>query len=836
MEETTEAQHALKPQQYVDVLLPVPIPRLFTYFVPEALIEQVKVGCRVIISFGRQKIQTGIIGKIHDQKPEKYEAKPILEVMDEDAIIHDIQLKLYRWIANYYMCTIGEVINVAIPSGLKLSSESYIQLNPELDFEDHLEQFSDTEFELLNLLKQEDQLTYQQISNLLNRKTVYELVRNLNKKGAILIFEQIKEKYKPRKERYVRLKKELLDDRPAFEALFEKLESKPKQLEVMLQYLKLVPAMEDPSQNEHGIKKSKLLNYPISNSSLKTLTNNGVFEEWEKIISRIPKGSASKTSADLSPEQAHALDQIKTSFDTHDITLLQGVTGSGKTEIYIKLIEEVLANGQQVLYLLPEIALTTQIVERLQLVFGDQIGVYHSKYSDNERVEVWLGLLRGNYKLIVGVRSSVFLPFDNLGLVIVDEEYESSFKQYEPAPRYHGRDVAIMLAHFCHAKTLLGTATPSFESYMNALDKKYGYVQLNHRYRNIQLPAITLIDLKEQRKKKLVKQEFSQTLLEAMEETLARDEQVIVFQNRRGYAPLVTCQHCGFIPKCHQCAVSLTYHQYGQEMRCHYCGYKEPVPTECEACGSNQIKTLGFGTERLEETLSLLFPKYIVQRMDLDTTRSKYGYQKILEAFKNNQVQILVGTQMVSKGLDFERVGLVAVIDADRMIHYPDFRSHEKAFQLIMQVSGRAGRRDKQGQVVVQTYDPKQELLKMILTHDFEKYYHYEIKDRQKFHYPPFFRLIKVVFKHKDAATARNGAHQYAQAITPEIGKHRVLGPEEPVINRIRNQYLMEVIIKLEKTNINLSQAKKILQVHAQLLTTEKSLSGLGIYFDVDPI
>lgn len=823
------------PAKYADVMLPVPLHKLFTYRIPAELVDSVGLGCRVIVPFGKHKIQTGVIGKIHDNLPDKYEPKDILELMEETPIINELQIKLYHWIARYYMCTLGEVINAAIPSGLKLSSESFVQLNPDYQFLDHLPELSDREYELIKSLEASDQLSYSDISALLGIKSIYHLIKSLSAKGTILLFEKVKEKYKPKMEKWIMLNEHYLQHEDELQGLFEKLEKKPKQLEVLLKYIQQVPVFDSPSDNKKGARKSVLLSGNISDSSLKTLIKNKVLIEQNRQLSRFEQYGETSASSALSDLQRLKVGQIKTQFESHDVVLLHGVTGSGKTELYIKLIEEQIADGRQVLYILPEIALTTQIVNRLKKIFGDRLGVYHSKYSDNERVEVWQGLLKGTIDLVIGVRSATLLPFDNLGLVIVDEEYESTFKQYDPAPRYHARDLAIVLTQLSDTKVLLGTATPSLESYTNAVEGKYGLVELDRRFGEVSMPELILVDIKEQRKKRLMRNEFTNVLVEEIEKTLEQKEQVILFQNRRGFAPLLSCETCGHIPKCHQCSVSLTYHQFGQELRCHYCGYKEPLPQICEACESPKLKTVGFGTEKIEENISLLFPNAVVGRMDLDTTRSKYGYQNILEAFELGQIDILVGTQMVTKGLDFDRVGLVGVIDADKMIHYPDFRSHEKAFQMITQVSGRAGRRDKRGKVVIQTYDPTQQVLKHILQYDYQGFYRTETAEREKYHYPPHQRLIRVIVKHKEPHICKSAAEHYTTAIRTELGKRRVLGPEEPIIARIRNQYQQIINVKLEKHGISLPKFKEVLYNVNVTVSKMRDFKNVSIIFDVDP-
>jgi len=820
---------------FADVVLPVPIPKMFTYRIPQELNNSLELGSRVIVQFGSRKILTGIIGRIHETPPEKYEAKYILELLDIEPVMHEEQIKLMQWIADYYMCTIGEVLNVALPSGLKLSSESRVQLHPHFDYYESEITFSDQETILLEALEKNESLTYSEVSKLLNLKTVYSLIKSLVMKEAVIIFEEVKEKYKPRKEKRIRLANELAQDKSQLETVFEGIANKPKQEEVLLHYLQNVPVYNSPELNNKGLAKSSFTELGLSTSSIKTLIKNGILEEFEIIISRFTDYNHSLKEITLSEIQEAAKEQIHAQFAKKDTVLLHGITGSGKTEIYINLIKEALESGNQVLYLLPEIALTTQIVVRLQKVFGDKMGVYHSKFSDNERVEVWKGVLSGRYQFVIGVRSSIFLPFDNLGLIIVDEEHESSYKQYDPAPRYNAKDVAQVIAKQQHAKVLLGSATPSIESYHLAQEGKYGLVTLTERYGEGQLPKFEIADITRERAKKTLKGEFSSVLIEAIENTLNNGEQVIIFQNRRGYSPYITCEQCGEIPKCTNCAVSLTYHQYKSEIKCHYCGYKEPMPSSCEACGSTALKTMGFGTEKLEEDLSLIFPQAKIQRMDLDTTRRKHSYENIISDFESGHIDILVGTQMVSKGLDFDKVNLVGIVDIDRMLHFPDFRSFERTFYLSTQVSGRAGRRDKRGLVVIQTRNTKQPILEDITQNRYEAFFNKEIADRNEHRYPPFTRLIKVVIKHKDPRIAQTAAYKLGNLLVEQLGKSRVLGPEEPVISKIRNEYLREIWIKLERSKINLTKAKSVISDLALEVSNYKDLKGSRIVFDVDP-
>lgn len=819
---------------FVDVILPVPIPRMFTYRVPYELNELILPGCRVIVQFGARKILTGVIGRIHETPPEKYEAKLLLELLDEEPVINEIQIKLFQWIADYYMCTLGEVLNIGLPTGLKLSSESKIQLHPHFDYYESGIEFSDKETILIEELLKNDSLSYSEISKLLQQKTIYTIIKSLVYKEAILIFEEVKEKYKPKREMRVRITPDLVA-RKQLQEVFETLAAKPKQEEILLHYLQQVPVFNQPELNEKGLEKKVFSGDGFSDSSLKTLIKNGIFEEFEIIISRFDAFKQELVDITLTKAQQEAKEQILESFKNKDTTLLHGITGSGKTEIYISLIQDALEGGSQVLYLLPEIALTTQIVGRLRKVFGDKMGVYHSKFSDNERVEVWKGVLSGKYQFVIGVRSSIFLPFDNLGLIIVDEEHESSYKQYDPAPRYNARDVSLVIAAHHHAKVLLGSATPSMESQYQARQGKYGLVKLTTRYGAAQLPEFVVADMIREKNKKLLKGEFSSILIDAINESLDKKEQVIIFQNRRGYSPYITCQECAWIPKCNQCAVSLTYHQYRAELRCHYCGYKEPMPNICEACGSTNLKTIGFGTEKLEEEIALLFPQAKVQRMDFDTTRRKNSYDTIITDFEQGNIDILVGTQMVSKGLDFGNVNLVGIFDVDRMLHFPDFRSFERTFQLSTQVSGRAGRREKMGKVVIQTRNTGQKILTQIIKNGYNDFYESEIAERKQHQYPPFTRIIGVIVKNKDPKLAKVTAQKLGNLIREQIGTNRVLGPEEPIISKIRNEYLMELVIKLERSQVNLPKVKMLLQESMLEIMKEKELKSSKIIFDVDP-
>jgi primosomal protein N' (replication factor Y) len=820
---------------FAELLLPVPVPKLFTYRVPQQLNAKILVGQRAIVQFGDRKILTGVIARIHTSPPQEYEAKYLLELLDDFPVVTEIQFQLFQWIADYYLCTAGEVMAAALPSGLKLSSESMVQLHPAFQLDETQQTFSEKEWTLLKTLQQEV-MSYSDIQKLLGTKTLYNILKSLVSKEAIILFEEVKEKYKPKTERRIRLTEAYMQHE-TLEALFGQLATKPKQEAVLLKYLQLTQVLQDAEANKRGVMKSELLDEDISESSLNTLIKHEVLEEFEVIVSRFGEDKDdSMMHVPLSPEQQHAQYEIIQSFNTHPITLLHGITGSGKTEIYINLIRQAIEGGSQVLYLLPEIALTTQIVYRLKKVFGSSMGIYHSKFSDNERVEVWNGVLQGKFKFVVGVRSSVFLPFDNLGLIIIDEEHDASYKQQEPAPRYHARDVAMVMAQMHHAKVLLGSATPSIETYYHAKSGRYGLVKLLKRFGEAQLPEIKLADMGQERKQKTIKGEFSGLLLRQIDEALKRQEQIIIFQNRRGYSPMVNCEVCGWVPKCVNCAVSLTYHQFRHAMICHYCGYKEPMPQQCPVCSSTRLHTVGYGTEKLEEELSLQFPDALVQRMDFDTTRSKTGYETIIERFEKGETNILVGTQMVTKGLDFDRVSLVGIFNADRMIHFPDFRSYERAYQLITQVSGRAGRRGKPGLVVIQTSSPEHPLLKIILHYDFDTFFEHQINDRRQHAYPPFSRLIEITLKHTDKKSCQRTALALADALKQTLRDVTVLGPGEPMISKLRNQYLMTILIKIPRGHPELSSKKEQIVKAVSIVQKEKEHRSTRVVIDVDPV
>lgn len=816
------------------MLLPVPIDRMFTYRVPAALNDHIRKGQRAIVPFGSKKVLTGVVVQVHDKPPRDYEAKLLLDLLDEHEIMYEPQFSLYLWMAAYYMCAPGEVLQAALPSGLRLSSESRVQLHPAFDVQHPRFEFSEKEWRLLEHLQKES-LSYTAATQLLGGKSLYHVLKSLAAKEAILLFEEVKEKYKPKTEKYVRLTAPFTQ-RTRLELLFQQLSTKPKQEEVLLKYLQAVPILQHRLANDTGLLKSRLVQEVVSESSLQTLIKNGVLEEFEVIVPRFSLPETAAAPLLLSARQEQARNEILQAFESTPAVLLHGVTGSGKTEIYIDLIRRALEADTQVLYLLPEIALTTQLVSRLQKVFSREMGVYHSRYASNERVEIWNGVLQGKMKLVIGARSAVFLPFDNLGLIIVDEEHDPSYKQQDPAPRYHARDVALWMAHHHHARVILGSATPSLESLYQVQQKKIAYVALKERFGDSRLPEINLINLKDERRRKRMKGEFSSVLLKAIEETLATQRQVIIFQNRRGYAPVVQCQECSWVPKCINCAVSLTYHQHRHALVCHYCGYREELPQACPACSSKHLQTLGYGTEKLEEELKLHFPDAVVQRMDADTTRAKSSYETMITEFAGGKTQILVGTQMVTKGLDFDHVGLVGIFDADRILHFPDFRSHERAFQLMLQVSGRAGRRETRGHVLIQTAQPGHPLFDWVQRHDLHTFVTHELHDRAQHLYPPFSRLLEITCKHADKNVALSFARQYADLLKSRINYVRWVGPGQPMIGKIRNEFLYSILMKVPRNQGRLPEVKAELQRTAYQLQSDKNFRSVRVVFDVDPV
>ena len=813
---------------FIDVILPIPLEKRFTYSITQAESEFLTIGMRVSIPFGKTKIYTGIVAAIHQTAPVIYEAKEIHQILDEQPIVTLKQLQLWQWIAKYYMCTEGEVMRAALPNAFLLESETIISKNNALELNEN--DLKDDEYLIYEALQHQSSLKIQDISNILDKKNVLPVVKRLVEKEAIILNEEIYDKYKPKYVRYVKLT-DAYNSQEALNQLLEALSNRAKkQRDVVLTLFSISAKTKKPVKVTDLITESQ-----ASSAIVKALIDKNILEDYHIQTDRVVyEGEENEDSKSLNQYQTEALQQIQTSFQTQNVVLLHGITSSGKTEVYVKLIETSLAKGQQVLYLLPEIALTTQLVTRLQNYFGEQVAVFHSKYSAHERVEVYNQVLNNSAKakIILGARSSIFLPFNDLGLIIVDEEHESSFKQFDPAPRYHARDVAVVLASIFKAKTLLGSATPSIESYHNAQENKYGLVEINRRYNNVQLPDIELVDIKDKQKRKKMKGHFSDRLIEEMTEAIADGHQIILFQNRRGYSPIVECNTCGHSPQCPNCDVSLTYHQYRKQLRCHYCGYNSAMQLKCMACGTPGLDTKGFGTEQIESEVKLLFPDLKVGRMDLDTTRGKFGYEKIITAFEQQEIDVLVGTQMLTKGLDFRNVKLVGIMNADNMLNFPDFRAHERSFQLMLQVSGRAGRTQKQGKVLIQTYNPYHKILQQVSTNDYIGMYKEQLEERYNYKYPPFYRLIKITLKHRDYNKVDLAGDWLAKALT-QLFKHNVLGPEFPPISRIRNQYHKNILIKIPQGQPLGKTKEAIKKVHTSFEAIA-NFKGVRVVINVD--
>lgn len=814
-------------QHFIDVIIPIPIEKSFTYSITASESEFLKPGMRVAVPFGKSKIYTGIVFKIHQQKPLIYEAKDIQQILDDVPLVTETQLRHWEWIANYYMCTLGEVMRAALPSAFVLESETVVIKNNDKILND--EDLKDDEFLVYEALHHQTSLKIQDIMGILDKTNVLPVIKRLLEKDAISIQEEVYEKYKPKLVRFVKLHSKYTSQEK-LQQLMTELSNAPKQRDVVMTLFSI------SAQTKKPIKLSDLSDESdASTAIIKTLIDKGILEEYQIQKDRIEySGDENEASKHLNEYQEKALTEIKASFKDQNVTLLHGVTSSGKTEVYVKLIEDVIAQGKQILYLLPEIALTTQLVTRLQTYFGGKVSVFHSRYSSHERVEVWYNVLNNEpkAKIILGARSSLFLPFQDLGLIIVDEEHETSFKQLDPAPRYHARDAAIVLASLFNSKTLLGSATPSLESYFNAQQKKYGLVEINYRFNDVLMPEIELVDLADKYKRKRMKGHFSDRMIEEMSGALQDGHQIILFQNRRGFSPIVECNTCGHAPQCPNCDVSLTYHQYRNQLRCHYCGYNTPMLQTCQACGSNELDSKGFGTEQIEEEVKVLFPDHKVARMDLDTTRGKYGYDKIITAFEQLEVDILVGTQMLTKGLDFRNVKLVGIMNADNMLNFPDFRAHERSFQLMLQVSGRAGRTDERGKVLIQTYNPHHRILQQVSVNNYADMFKEQMEERYSYHYPPVYRLIKITFKHKDYNKVSIAADWYAKSLR-QVFKANILGPEFPPVSRIRNQFLVNVLVKIPP-NQSLSKTKKAIDKINNSFFSIKDFRAVRVVLNVD--
>lgn len=775
---------------FIEVVLPLAVSKTFTYQVSEAEFHYIQIGMRVAVPFGKTKIYTALVLDKTNTPPQLYEAKEIHQILDEKPMVNLHQIEHWKWIASYYMCSLGEVFRSALPSGYILESETIISAkeNAEIDSTE----LKDDEYLILEALKSQSSITVQEVIKILGKKTVFPIINRLLAKGALVLQEEISEQYKPKLVRYIRLQEEFLQQEQLAE-LLEVLSKAKKKRELVLHYFQLQAREKAP------ISVKKLIETSGSSTAIvKSLVDKTIFEEYFIAQDRVAFDKEEDSQFTLSDAQQIAFDSIQENFKTFDVNLLHGVTASGKTEIYIKLLEQYIKEGKQVLFLLPEIALTTQLVQRLTAYFGNEVAVFHSKYTNNERIEVWNQVLENSpkAKVVIGVRSALFLPFSNLGCIIVDEEHEQTFKQHDPAPRYHARDAAIVLAKQHGAKVVLGSATPSLETYYNVQSNKYGLTELKVRYGNVVLPEIQLVDLKDKYFRKKMSGHFSDELLEEITETLSKGEQVILFQNRRGFSPYVECMTCGHVPHCPSCDVSLTYYKFKNQLRCHYCGHSIANPTHCHSCQSVDVTSKGFGTEQIEMELKTLFPEKNIGRMDQDTTRGKFGFEKIIDSFKNREIDVLVGTQMLAKGLDFDNVTLVGILNADNLLNQPNFRAYERAYQMMMQVSGRAGRSEKKGKVVIQTYNPYHNTIQQVLGNDYIGMYKEQIYERQNFKYPPFFRLVKLTMKHRDFDKLKEGSMWLYNVLSQNLDMP-VLGPEEPAINRIRNEYIRTIMVKI---------------------------------------
>lgn len=827
---------------FIDIIVPLSVANKFTYRIPKEMNEFIAIGKRVIVQFGKSKFYTGIVYTVHTNPPKDYAAKYIETILDDDPIVTSSQLQLWDWISHYYVCNPGDVMNAALPSGLKLSSTSHITINPDFSLDEMpYDYFTEKEHTILEALQTNASLSFEDVSVLLSIKTVQVFISKLIKKGAIVIYEEIKDKYKPKLIDYIGVNSNLLNNEFQLKEVLDTLEKKAfKQAEVLLSVLHLLKT--DETAKQLGLVKKSILLKSFDTTVIKGLVKKEIFIETELETSRLLFDNKEKTNKTLNDFQIKAVKEIEQQFETKQTVLLHGVTGSGKTEIYSDLIDKTIAQGKQVLYLVPEIALTTQLINRIRAVFGNSVGIYHSKFSENERVEIWNSILHEgddkldakHFNIVLGTRSALFLPFNNLGLIIIDEEHDNSYKQQDPAPRYHARDAAMYLANLHKAKVLLGTATPSFESYYNALHNKFGLVRITERHGNASLPVTVVCDLKKENQQHQNKGIFSHQLVSAITKALAKKEQVILFQNRRGFAPYTECTSCNWIPHCTHCDVALIYHKQTNKLSCHYCGYTMQPPTSCGACGNNNLKYKGFGTEKIEEEIEILFPTAKVARMDLDTTRSKYAYKQLIDEFELGNIDVLVGTQMVTKGLDFDNVSVVGVLNVDSVLNFPDFRSYEKAYQLIVQVSGRAGRKDKKGTVYVQTNQPEHAVINHVLADNYLQFYQSQINEREQFHYPPFTRVIELSVVSKDVVVVNDIAQQLANQLKPLFGG-MMLGPEFPLVAKIKDQYHKRILLKINR-GYSPTQVRNLLKQEIDTLQYNNKKSIYRLQVDADPV
>lgn len=817
---------------YAEIILPLPLYGTYTYAVPPELASRIQIGSRVMVQFGKKKYYTGIVERLHDVAPE-YEVKDIMSILDPQAIVRYPQLKLWNWISDYYLCSTGEVMKAALPTGLKPESETFVMFNEDFEAPEGVK-LSERQSMVVMLLEEKKKLRLSDIDKELKFKNTPGIVSSLLEMGIVNIDEKVIEKYRATRETFVELTADR-GDQESLHALFDMTRRSQLQEKTLIGYLDLSGWLHPAGELREVTRRQLLEATGVTPGVLRAMVDKGIFRQKKKSVNRFNiEGGQQITPAPLSEAQRKAESEIRLQLKEKETVLLHGVTGSGKTEIYIHLIASALHDGNQVLYLVPEISLTTQLTDRLRAVLGDRLLVYHSKFSDSERVDIWKRLLSANEPLVIlGARSSVFLPFSSLGLVIVDEEHESSYKQYDPAPRYNARDTAMVLAMMHGAKVLLGSATPSVETYYKALNGKYSLVTLTERYSGSVLPDVEIVDMREQRKKKLNTGILSAPLISSIRHSVADGKQAIVFQNRRGFAPVVVCRQCGWTPKCENCDVSLVYHKYTNLLKCHYCGFTRTLPNVCPACGQNSIGVFGYGTERIAEEIHEQFPEARVTRMDLDTTRNKDSYQEIIEEFARHDTDILVGTQMVTKGLDFGDVRVAGVVNADTLLNFPDFRSNERAFNMLEQVAGRAGRRQEKGSVLIQTTDPDNPILGFVRQHDFKGYYDSEIKERERYAYPPFTKVINVYLRNKDAMTVDRAAVLYTKKLREVFG-NRVLGPEKPFVSRVALWYIQSIMLKVE-AGASMKKVKRILRDIYETAAAWPDMKSTQIYYDVDP-
>ena len=805
---------------YIDIILPLPLKQKFTYQVGDEHISNIEIGCRVAVPFGRSKVYAGLVDAIHKTKPD-YEVKFIIDVLDERPIASVKHLELWQWVADYYMCSLGEVMNAALPSSFKLANETSIVLHPNWD--EDATKLSDAEYLIVDALLLQKRLKIQEIAQILQRKTILPFIKKMQELKVIELEEEILERFRPKTRRMLRLADGMNPEKA--KTILAEHRSSPRQEEFLEQFL----AEQTNDVSFHSFCKK----YGFKTANVKGLVIKGILVLYDLEVNRLEQTEMEGAPlAKLNDEQEKVVHELKNT--TKQVNLLHGVTSSGKTEVYIHLIKEAIDAGKQVLFLAPEIALTTQLVSRLKHAFGDLVGVYHSRFGMNERAELWRDVKNNlRFPIIIGARSSVFLPFENLGLIIVDEEHESSFKQQDPSPRYHARDVAVYMGHHYNAKVVLGTATPSLESAYNVHKGKYGIQSLKKRYGGFSFPKVHRVDIAHAYKRKRMNGHFSEALLMSIQATLDKGEQVLLFQNRRGFAPQQECQSCGHVPHCKHCDVSLTFHKSSKSLRCHYCGYSEKTSTACKACNKQDVKLKGFGTEKIEDELITLFPDRVIKRMDLDTTRKKNSYENILNAFEEQEIDILVGTQMISKGLDFNHVGLVGVLSADQMLNFPDFRAFERAFQMLCQVSGRAGRKQSDSEVIIQTFQPEHEVLKLVEDHNYKDLLKGQLQERQAFRYPPYHRLIHITVRNRNRRVVEHASSLLAKSMRT-VFEHRVLGPEYPAFERLKGYYQKQILLKIER-DLSYPDSKDKLNRFVNAILSQANFRGSKIRVDVDP-